>query len=189
MEDRRTSKFMQEQRLAMARMKQLSQERDQKILQTMETAAQIEREKRDQVIKKMQDNEARVQKQRQLMIEHLEFRKHINMLKQLKKDWNMRRKQRKEEYLKALSEEKLKTDEQKVNQFKHERRTMIRSRSAINRALELQQFQIKEALHSMALTKKWNPVVIEQLAGGSVDLASSGKTSTRGSMRPRTAVG
>jgi len=187
-EDRRTSKFMKEQRLAMARMKQLSQERDQKIMQTMESAAQIEREKREQVIRKMQENEARVQKQRQLMIEHLEFRKHINLLKQLKKDWNMRRKQRKEEYLKALSEDKLKTDEAKVNQFKKERKTMIRSRSAINRALELQQFQIKEALHSMALTKKWSPAVIEQLAGGSLDLAS-GKVSTRGSLRPRTAAG
>lgn len=169
-------------------MKQLSQERDQKIMQTVETAAQIEREKREQVMKKMEENDNRVQKQRQLMIEHLEFRKHINMLKQLKKDWNMRRKQRKEEYLKVLSEQKLRMDEEKVAQFAKERKTMIRSRSAINRALELQQFKIKEALHSMAISKKWNPLVIEELAGGSVDLASS-KPSTRGSMRPRTAAG
>lgn len=163
-------------------MKLFATSKDEKIVKTRENAAQLEEQKRLRVQKKMELNDLRVQKQRQLMIEHSQFRKHINMLKQLKKDWNMRRKQRKEEYMKALSEHKLKSADEKVKKFLKKKQKLVRCRSAINKALDVEQFHLHEAIHSMALTKKWDQSVIDDLA--SFEMTSTAPETT---IRPKTA--
>lgn len=155
--EERVARFNMEQRKYMDRLKSVSQERDAKMLLAKEQAEKILEERKNHILTKCEQSEVRVEKQKKVLNDHVELKKHISMLKGMKKEWNVKRQKRKEDYLKTLSELKMQDDEERIQKFMRQKEQMLKMRSEINTENQMQQTKIKQTLYHMAISKKWDP--------------------------------
>lgn len=149
-------RFIEDKAMSIARIRHISSERDEKIAKTRESADLILEEKRKLIIQKAEEDDRKVEKQRDLQQESLEFKKHEEMLRGLKKEWNVRRKRKKDEYFNSLIRDKMKEEENRIKRFLQDRDSMIKQRQDFNTQHMMQKHEIKQALTKMAITKKWD---------------------------------
>lgn len=146
------------------RLRSISEDRDDKIKRTMELAEQILEERRQLIMQKSAEADLKVEKQKQLIAENIDFKKHEDMLRSLKKEWNVRRRRRKEEYLRDRAKQKMKEDERRIRRFLKDRDHMIKQRQDFNTEHMMQKHEIKQALLKMAVTKKWDTGYLKSIS-------------------------
>jgi hypothetical protein len=161
--EERLGRFHSDQRRYMERLRSLSQERDVKLQVTKEQADKLLEERKAQILTKCEQSEQRVEQQKKRLSDHVELKKHISMLKSMKKEWNVKRQKRREEYLKTLNELKMQGDEERIQKFMTEKERMLKLRSDINSENQLQKTKIKQSLYQMAVTKRWDPSQLKQI--------------------------
>jgi hypothetical protein len=162
--------------------KSISAERDDKIQRTRELAEQILEERRKLIMQRSKEADLKVERQKQLLAENIEFKKHEEMLRGLKKEWNVRRRRRKEEYMNSKLKAKMSDDEKRIRRFLKDRDNMIKQRQDFNSQHMLQKSEIKQALHRMAVTKKWDTDFLKSITQEERPV----KTATTLNSRPRT---
>lgn len=178
------SRLMQDKALSISHIRDLSAQRDEKIAKTRKAAEKILEEKRNKILIKAEEADRKVEKQRRLIAEALEYKKHEETLQRMKKEWFVVRKRRKEEYLIAVTKEKMQEEERRVQQFLRDRDIMIKKRQELNDQQMLQKNEIRQALNKMAVTNKWDPDFLQTLRHDD----HSTRTATTQKSRPRIAI-
>jgi hypothetical protein len=149
-------RFLDEQAKSVKHLRSASLEQDSKIKQTRENAETLIEERRQLILKKSCEADRKVERQRELNAEGIEIKKHEEMLRGLKKEWNVRRKRLKQDYQKQQVKESIREEGIRTAQFLKERDKMIQSRLEFNTQHTLQKYEIREALSKMTVTKKWD---------------------------------
>mmetsp|Transcript_13018 Transcript_13018/g.24177 ORF Transcript_13018/g.24177 Transcript_13018/m.24177 type:complete len:519 (-) Transcript_13018:3071-4627(-) len=177
---RKARRYQHQLTTSVERLKSLSAERDDKIIRTRELAEQIQEEKRKLILQKSQEADIKVEKVKEILSENIEFKKHEEMLRSLKKEWNVRRRRRKEDYMKSKVKQKMIEDERRIQHFLKDRDFMIKQRQDFNTKHMLQKYEIKQALLRMAVTKKWDTEFLKSIS----QEERSVKTATSSQSRP-----
>jgi len=85
-EEKKTKKFLEEKAEQLKSIQSLSKERDLKILKTREVAEAIIEERRQKITEKSIKSQQRVEHQKDLLQQQIEFKKNLDELKELKKE-------------------------------------------------------------------------------------------------------
>ena len=136
-----------------------SHEKDIKIQRIRETAE----EQLEDFRRKLAQSQVSVERQKRKELQKLRQKKWKEALKQEQRDWNVNRQRKKEKYERLQLVKELEDKNHRTEVYLSARQRMLKQRSDLNYENDMQKFEIKQAMLRVALTKKWDPGVIEEI--------------------------
>lgn len=150
-------------------LRKVSSERGLRIKQVQASAAAHSQTTRQKIMESMSSSQQRAEFHRKRLHEEVQKRRHLSELKQLKKDYYIERQRRRDEYRKEQSARKLGEISERLEAFEAVKEKMVQERLHLTAESEQLKISIKEAMHRMRVTKKWNEEEIMRLVGKSAD--------------------
>ena len=163
-EQMKSARFLMEQRHSMEKLRLSSSQRNDRILKTRENSERRLEQSRMQILKKSAESDQKVQEQRRQLELEMEQRRYRDMLKDLKKEMNLERFHRKQEYLAEQAEKRLHEQYRRIGQFSKMKSQAIDRRLRLSTENEIKKFAMKESLYRMTVSKKWDFKLLRQIA-------------------------
>jgi hypothetical protein len=165
----KTERFLAEQRRSLESLRMSSSQRNDRIFKTRETSEKMLEENRKQILKKSSESDLKVAEQKQKLEQEMEQRRYRDMLKDLKKELNLQRFRRKQDYIAQQAERRLQEQYRRIDQFGRMKSQVLNRRLQLSTENEIKKFSMKESLYQMTVSKKWDFKLLKKIAeeGGS----------------------
>lgn len=160
----KTERFLAEQRRSLESLRMSSSQRNDRISKTREISERMLEQSRRHILKKSAESDQKVAEQKQKLEQEMEQRRYRDMLKDLKKEMNLQRFRRKQDYIAQQAERRLHEQYRRIDQFGRLKSQVINRRLQLSTENEIKKFAVKESLYQMTVSKKWDFKLLQRIA-------------------------